>query len=83
MVSLGSEKSGRITACNQSLGGQSAGRRQVFTTIAMYKGDIVAVKKIKKKKLNIDRALLLEMKQVRFLFSFIVLLSCGSSNRLH
>ena len=63
-VSLGSTKSGRLTASAGSVGGVSAGRRQVFTSIALHKGEVVAVKDVRKKKLTVDRALLLEMKQV-------------------
>lgn len=42
----------------------SINRGQIFTTVALYKGDIVAVKKSFKRKITIDRTFMLEMKHV-------------------
>lgn len=54
-------RSGRpsITSC------ESVPPSQVFTTIGIYKGNRVAIKKVTKKKVDITKKLLWEIKQVR------------------
>ena len=58
-----------------SQGRVSFNRGQIFTTVALYKGDIVAVKKSFKKKITVDRAFMLEMKQVGII---VVTLNIGT-----
>ncbi|KAI4466754.1 guanylyl cyclase [Holotrichia oblita] len=50
---------GSITSCNSLL------PSPVFTTVGIYKGSRVAIKKISKKKVDINKKLLWEIKQVR------------------
>ena len=49
----------------------SLNRGQIFTTVAMYKGDVVAVKKSFKRKISIDRPFMLEMKNVIMFFVWL------------
>ncbi|GJQ80786.1 hypothetical protein Trydic_g9377 [Trypoxylus dichotomus] len=50
---------GSITSCNSLL------PSPVFTTVGIYKGSRIAIKKISKKKVDINKKLLWEIKQVR------------------
>ena len=55
---------------NVSQGRLSLNRGQIFTTVALYKGDIVAVKKSFKRKITIDREFMLEMKHVSIYITY-------------
>lgn len=48
--------------------------RQLFTCVATYKGMIVAVKKIRKKSVELTRTIKKELKLVRKGFTFLVIL---------
>ncbi|XP_077994026.1 atrial natriuretic peptide receptor 1-like isoform X3 [Glandiceps talaboti] len=39
--------------------------RQIFTRVAQYKGNVVAIKKVNKKKIELTRSILLELKYMR------------------
>lgn len=43
-------------------------RGQIFTVLGTYEGNLVAVKNIQKAKVNLDRNVLLELKEVRFIY---------------
>ena len=47
----------------------SLNRGQIFTTVALFKGDVVAVKKSFKRKISVDRPFMLEMKNVKSYFT--------------
>jgi len=51
---------------NGATSGMSATRGQIFTTVAEYRGSLVAIKECEKKKVPMDRAFLMEMKNVTF-----------------
>ena len=42
------------------------GPREKFTTVAIYKGNFVAVKKVNKRTVELGRNVLMELKQVSF-----------------
>ena len=63
-----------MKASNASVTESLAGG-QLFITVASYKGALVAVKKVHKPKVNIDRALLQEMRNVSIAIVFKILLS--------
>lgn len=48
--------------------------RQRFTTVAIYKGTLVAVKKINKKNVELSKSVLMELKQVIYHILFILCL---------
>ena len=50
---------------NMSQGRVSFNRGQIFTTVALFRGEIVAVKKSFRKKIAVERTFMQEMKQVR------------------
>ena len=52
--------------------GQTKKKGQVFTSIADYRGQLVVVKNSSKRKLSIDRAFMLLMKNVSFFSNFRV-----------
>lgn len=65
MSSTGSMGSSAMKGTIQSGGtAHSVARAQIFTTVAEYEGQIVAVKKSSKKRVNLDRQFLLHMKNV-------------------
>ena len=52
----------------------SLNRGQIFTTVALFKGDVVAVKKSFKRKISVDRPFMLEMKNVKSCVFFLLIL---------
>ncbi|XP_068632049.1 guanylate cyclase 32E-like [Battus philenor] len=56
-----------ITPCNDKESGSKveAEVKRAHTTIALYKGNIVAVKRLKKKSIDVTRAVKKELKQIR------------------
>uniref|UniRef100_A0A6P7GTR8 Atrial natriuretic peptide receptor 1 n=1 Tax=Diabrotica virgifera virgifera TaxID=50390 RepID=A0A6P7GTR8_DIAVI len=53
----------RLSSCRSSLSSNSS--KQQFTSIGMFRGNKVAIKKIVKKKVDVNKKLLLEIKQIK------------------
>lgn len=53
-----------MTTCPQYPPPQDLETRRAYTTIAMYRGNIVAVKRLHKKSIDVTRAIRKELKQV-------------------
>lgn len=63
-----------MTSCRGSIASNtSLPSAKIYTTVGIYKGSRVAIKKITKKKIDITKKLLWEIKQVilNFFFGFI------------
>ena len=58
---------------NMSQGRVSFNRGQIFTTVALFRGEIVAVKKSFRKKIAVERSFMQEMKQVRLYSGLLVI----------
>ena len=56
------------------------GPREKFTTVAIYKGNFVAVKKVNKRTVELSRNVLMELKQVHLLHNFISLIFISSNS---
>nr|XP_026486999.1 guanylate cyclase 32E [Vanessa tameamea] len=54
-----------ITTCNKDSVPQEVDKKRAHTTIATYRGNIVAVKRLKKKNIDVTRAIKKELKQMR------------------
>ncbi|CAG9584367.1 unnamed protein product [Danaus chrysippus] len=54
-----------ITTCNKDSITQEVEKKRAHTTIASYRGNIVAVKRLKKKNIDVTRAVKKELKQMR------------------
>lgn len=62
--SVSTSSLGSLTSQTLSIDYESS-TRQRFTTVAIYKGTLVAVKKINKKNVELSKSVLMELKQIR------------------